>query len=292
MGRLLRLVREWNIDVIHAHLPLTGIMARATGLPVVYTEHNLAESYRQPTRSLNRATYGRNAAVIAVSEPVARSLDGFRGPIPQVIPNGVTVTVEETAAAEARGELALDAVQPLVVHIGNIRPHKGHATLVAAAGELLRARPDVTVVSIGGEKHAGDLDRVHADAARLGLGDGLRFLGRRSDALSFVAAADVYVNPADVEGLPVSILEALALGIPVVATAVGGVPAVVRHGETGLLVQPREPHALAEGIQRLLEDRGLAARLAAAGRTLVEREYGLEPMVRSVEKIYEQVLGG
>ena len=289
-GRLHRLVKEWNVDLIHAHLPVSGVMARTTRVPVVYTEHNLADSYRQPTRTLNRASYWRNDVVIAVSDAVAGSLSSFPGPTPQVIPNGVTVDVKPEQAMAARDELGLGPEEPLIVHVGNIRPHKGHSTLIAAAAELTRVKPSATIVSIGGEKYPGDLERIRTEAADSGLGDALRFLGRREDALSFVAAADVYVNPADVEGLPVSILEAMALGIPVVATAVGGVPTVIRHDETGLLVEARQPTALATAILGLLDDPRRARHLGNAGQMLVERDYGLEAMVRTIEESYRRVL--
>lgn len=290
--KLHSLVQEWGVDLIHAHLPLTGIMARSTKAPVVYTEHNIVDSYRQPTQALNRATYFRNQAVIAVSDAVAASLAGYSAKRLQVIPNGVHVSVDADKVAEARAELALDPSRPVVLHIGNIRPHKGHSNLIAAAAELQAARPDVMVLSIGGEKHPGDLDRVRAEAAARGLNGSMQFLGRRSEALAIAAAADVYVNPADVEGLPVSILEAMALGLPVVATDVGGVSTVVRHQETGLLVDPQEPAALAAAILRLIDDRALARELGTAAKSLVEREYGLGTMVSSVERVYEAVLVG
>ena len=125
-----------------------------------------------------------------------------------------------------------------------------------------------------------------------GLGQLLRFLGRRPDALSFVAAADVFVNPSSVEGLPVAILEAMALGRPVVATAAGGVPGIVKDGETGLLVEPEDPEALAEACAGCcpIGDRanGSPARRASS----VDKEYGLEPMVRATEEVYLQVLDG
>lgn len=288
--RLRRLAADLGTDIVHAHSPAVGIAARImVPAPLVYTEHNLAGSYRQPTRALNRITYARNAAVTAVSAPVAASLAGFSGPPPIVVENGVSVAVTAADAAACRRELGLGPGDPLVVHVGNIRPGKGHDTLI----EAVRHLPDrVNVVSIGAEKWKGDLARVREASARAGTTPRLQFLGRRSDALAFIAAADVYVNPADHEGLPVTILEALALGRPVVATAVGGVPSVVRDGETGVLVQPQQPVELAAAIRGLLDDPLHAARLAARGRSLVEAEYGLEPMIRAFERIYAEVLDG
>lgn len=288
--RFRKLVRRFDPHIVHAHLPSTGILARLTsGRPVVYTEHNLADSYRFPTGWLNRTTYGRNRAVGAVSDAVAESLNGFPGPRPVVIPNGVSVSVSPDEREAARTELGVDDSTPLIVHVGNIRPLKGHENLIAATARLAETVPDFLVASIGGEKNPGDLDRVRASAAAAGVADRMRFLGRRDDARSFTAAADVFVNPSDVEGLPLVVLEALALARPVVATAVGGVPSVVIDGETGRLVPPKDPEALAAAIEATLADEH-RAETAAAGAALVEARYGAATMVESYETIYRELL--
>jgi glycosyltransferase involved in cell wall biosynthesis len=289
--RLRRHVTGVGASVMHAHLPAMGAVARLVSpVPVVYTEHNVATSYRPPVRLANRITYRRNAAVTAVSAAVAESIAGYPGPEARVVSNGVSCEVDPAAAAAARRELGIDTATPLVVHVGNIRPHKGHANLVAAVESLAQRVADVRVVSIGGEKSQGDLERVRSMARDAGVAEHLTFLGRREDALAFVAACDVFTNPSDFEGLPVSVLEAMALDRPVVATSVGGVPAIVQHDVTGLLVPARAPRALADGIAELLLDRERAASLAAAGRKVVERDYSLEAMVRTMESIYREVL--
>ena len=291
--RLHTVIRSTDAAIVHAHLPSAGVIARLVSrVPVVYTEHNLASSYRQPTRALNRATYGLNRAATAVSDAVAESVARYPGPAPRVIANGVSVKVAADQASAARAELGLGASDTLIVHVGNIRPHKGHQTLIRTVAELARSCPEAIVASIGGEKHAGDLDRVRAAAIEAGVGDNLKFLGRRTDALSFVAAADVVLNPSDFEGLPVAILESMALGTPVVATAVGGVPAVVRDEETGLLARAGDASALSNALARILADRSLGQRLATQARALVDREYGLESMVRSFEDIYREIVDG
>jgi glycosyltransferase involved in cell wall biosynthesis len=291
--RFRRFIKESGTDLVHAHLPSAGIIARlASPVPVVYTEHNLVSSYRLATRLLNRFTYGRNARLMAVSGAVAESIAGYPGRAPLVIANGVNVASSPEAAASVRAELGLSADDDLVVHVGNIRPYKGHATLVGTARWLGEHRPGTTVVSIGGEKFPGDLERVRALAREQGADHVIRFLGRREDALSFLAAADVVVNPSDVEGLPVALLEALALERPVVATSVGGVPALIENEQTGLLVPPGDPEALAIQVDRLLSDRALGRRLAAAGNADVQRDYGLERMVRAIESVYSEILDG
>lgn len=289
LRRLRALCRQ--ADVIHSHLPLSGILVRMLGhgRPHVYTEHNLTSSYRPLTRWANRVTYGRNAATTAVSQSVADSLGGYPGPPARVIPNGVAPVVAPGSAEKVRTELALGPEQTLVVHVGNIRRGKGHDTLIEAAVIALAKDNNLTFVSIGSEKVGGDLARLRATVSAQGLGDRLRFLGPRSDALEFTAAADIYVNPSEVEGLPVAILEAMALGRPVVATAVGGVPSVVETGVTGYLVDAGDPASLANRIVELAADPAARSEFGERGRTLIESRFALKDMVRSFESIYEEL---
>lgn len=288
--RFKALVDRFDPHVVHAHLPTTGILARVVaGRPVVYTEHNLADSYRFPTGIVNKLTYGRNVAVGAVSDAVATSLQAFPGPRALVIPNGVAVDVDPSEPARIRTELGIPDSTPLLVHVGNIRPLKGHENLIAACAELVKTVPDFLVASVGGEKNPGDLDRVNASAAAAGVSGHIRFMGRRDDARSFIAAADLFVNPSDVEGLPLVVLEALALARPVVATAVGGVPSVVVDGETGRLVPPADPVALARAIAETLADPGT---MGEAGARLVDERFGAGGMVAAYEKLYLEAAGG
>lgn len=290
---LRRLSAEIGAALVHVHSPAVAVLARLTlDVPIVYTEHNLASSYRQPTRTLNRLTYARNAAVIAVSEAVADSLGGFPGPAPRVIRNGVSCSVTGDERSAVRHELGITDDRPLIVHVGNIRPHKGHRNLLAAAQLLRETVHDALIVSIGVEKHDGDLDALRREADQSNVSGSVRFLGRRPDARAFLAAADVVVNPSDVEGLPIAVLEAMALARPIAATGVGGVPAVIRDGETGRLVPAADPVALADAIGDLLSDRQLARQLGHAARDLVEQDFSLTAMVRNVEEVYREVLDG
>jgi len=287
--RLRALCRQ--ADVVHSHLPMSGTLARivSDGIPHVYTEHNLTWSYRPITRWANRVTYGRNAASVAVSQGVADSTRGYPGPPIRVIPNAVAPIVSPGSSARVRRELGLSPDHILVVHVGNIRRGKGHDALIEAVVIALSKDPNLTFVSLGAEKVRGDLARLRATAASRGLGDRLRFLGPRPDALDFTAAADIYVNPSEVEGLPVAILEAMAIGRPVVATAVGGVPTVVRTGETGYLVEPNDPASLANSIVELATDPAARSRLGERARALIESQFSLRDMVRAYESVYEEV---
>ncbi len=287
--RLRSLVADWKPRLIHAHLPYSGILARFIGPPVVYTEHNMVDSYRWATRAINRMTYGRNAAVTAVSGEVARSIRRYPGRKAVIIPNGITFEPGIRHRHEVRSELGLDTDDELVVHVGNIRPHKGHSNLIAATAILGPLRPSVHVISIGGEKYDGDLIRVRLEAEEAGASQWIRFLGRKGDARSYIASADVVVNPSDAEGLPVTILEAMSHARKVVATDVGGVSSVVIDGLTGRLVPPGDPKALARALLEALsgnQDWG------EAGSALVRERHGIEQMVARYETLYRQVLDG
>lgn len=288
--RLRRLVRSIGADLVHAHLPYTGILARvAAGVPVVYTEHNLADSYAVATRIGNRLTYSRNALTIACSEPVRDSLRTYPGEI-VTIPNGVACEVDPADVDSVSAELGLDVGRSLVIHVGNIRVGKGHDTLLRAVALLCDRGFDGLVVSIGVAHDPAELDRLRTEATRLGIERHLTFLGRRPDAVAFTAACDVYVNPADFEGLPVAVLEAMWLGRPIVATAVGGVPSVIHDGETGVLVPPGDPGALAAAVRSLLDDPDTAARLGASAARFAHAELDLATMVHRVEAVYDEVL--
>lgn len=282
--------RKAQADIVHAHLPTTGILARVfSRAPVVYTEHNVASSYRFPTKQLNRLTYSRNARTIAVSGAVAESISKYAPAL--VIPNGVSVSVSAEDRQMARQELGISDETVMIAHVGNIRPHKGHHNLMLAV-QILQARAEnFIVVSIGGEKYPGDLERIRSEASNLGVEGVFRHLGRREDALSFLAAADVVANPSDHEGLPLAVLEAMSLGTPVVATAVGGVPSVIESGSNGVLVPAGDPEALADALLSLATDRQLREQLGAAALRDAKAKHGLEAMVREVESVYDDVAG-
>lgn len=199
-----------------------------------------------------------------------------------VIPNAASITPRGTHPVP-RTELARDAAAPIVLTIARLDAQKGIAHLLDAAAAV----PEASFAIAGDGPDRGEL---HARAAALGLGERVRFLGHRRDVPALLAAADLFVLPSLYEGLPLSVLEAMAAGVPVVATAIGGTDEVVCDGETGTLVPPGDPQALAAAIRRTLADRDAAIHLAARARSFVEQEYSVETMVASVSRLYEQLL--
>ena len=295
-GRLRRLV-DGRYDLVHAHLPFAAVGARWTArripLPrrpaVVYTEHNVWDRYRGPTAWANARTFGWNDRVIAVSEAVRASM-GRRGRSPEVtvVDNGVDAEALRAGAlgrAEARAELGLPADAFVIGTVGGVTPKKGHVHLVRAARAVVDRHPGTVVAVIG----LGAVEApVRQEIARLGLGEAVRLLGVREDASRLMPAFDVFVLPSLHEGLPIALLEALAVGIPAVASSVGGVPHVLSAGG-GVLVAPGDEPALAAALVALIEDPQRRAALAAEAPAAAGR-FGLDRTVRELQAIYDDVL--
>lgn len=293
----LRRLRSLRPDVFHAHLTwprackfaLVGaVLARIPA--VVATAHLFVDLPVSRSISLQQRLLAVGVdRYIAVSHALAQRLQTTYG-IPaaklQVVPNGIPInTFNAEPDATLRTTLAHEIARPLVLTVARLDEQKGHRYLLEAAVYV----PDATFVFAGdGPERPALEDR----ARRLGVGDRVVFLGRRDDVPDLLACADLFVLPSLFEGLPLSVLEAMAAGTPVVASAVGGVEEAILHGETGLVVPPAEPKVLAAAIRIVLDHPALAHRLASAGRARVCREFSAKTMVRSVTDIYEELLNG
>lgn len=297
VGRLRRLVRERGYGLIHSHLPYSAIGARL-GAPrstrLVYTEHNVWERYHRATYWANLLTYRRNAHVFAVSEEVRLSTRYPRAfsflPMPPVetLHHGIDHrSMERWSDSDGvREELGINGNAPVVGSVGNLKPSKGQEHLIEATAIVRSGTPDVRCVIVGlGPRSALLRERAH----ELGLDGVVTFAGYREDAPRIAGSFDIFVQPSEREGLPIALIEAMALGRPVVATRVGGTPELVRDGVDGILVPPRDPAALADAIIALLRDperrvrMGEAARRRAAG-------FDIRNAVRRMQEVYEEIL--
>jgi glycosyltransferase involved in cell wall biosynthesis len=198
-----------------------------------------------------------------------------------VIPNAAKT--DANASPVPRSVLAREDGTPVVLTVARLDGQKGIHHLLDAVSAV----PNASFAIAGDGPNRAALE---AYAASVGVSDRVRFLGHRQDVPSLLAAADLFVLPSLYEGLPLSVLEAMASGVPVIATGIGGTDEVVRDGETGTLVPPADPAALAAAIVRTLGDRERASRLALAARALVAREYSVASMVRSVSQLYDALL--
>lgn len=291
------LVRE-NIDLVHVHLPLTGALARTAtrGLAtrLVYTEHNVQQQYRAPSRWLNAATYRWQERVVAVSEQVQSSAVSRIGAAARersaVVPNGVDFEwLDHEAAAQPAAPVPRPARSACVALVpASLETRKGHDVLLEALAQLRERTFPPLEVWLAGD---GSLrSRLEQRIRSLGLGASVRLLGARHDVFALMARADLVALPSRYEGHPMALLEALALGRPVLATRVGGVPEIVRDEQTGLLVEPDDAPALATALDRLRSDPALRRRLGAAAAPDARRRFDIRRSVAAIEAIYQRCL--
>jgi glycosyltransferase involved in cell wall biosynthesis len=295
LPRFLRVLQAARPDVFHAHLCwllsckyglLAAALARVPG--IVATAHQYMEPPWGRGIALQQRLFQRCAErYIAVSQAVADQLcEGFGVPARkvQVIHNGIPCRdLAGPPDPALRTALSRAPARPIVLTVARLDQQKGHAVLF----EAIRQLPDAMFVLAGDGPEKAVLE---AKARALGIDDRVVLLGHRSDIRDLLAACDLFVLPSHYEGLPLAVLEAMAAGRAVVATAVGGVPEAVLNGVTGVLVRPRDPSALAKAIHMLLADPLLAHRMGAAARSRVEREFSSAAMVQRVTRIYEEVL--
>lgn len=289
---LRRLVAERDIDVVHAHAPAMAVGARLglRALPggprprLVYTEHNRWAAYRRPTRWANAATFWLDDRTFAVSDEARRSVAAPLRDRVETVHHGIDRAGLVAAAGDrddARRRLGIDDDQVLVAHVANYRREKAHEVLIEAAAHLDADTP-IRIVLVGqGQRQ----DEVAAILAAADLGDRVRILGFRDDVAAIVGASDALVLSSDHEGLPVAVMEALSLGVPVVSTAVGGIPEAVTDRVDGLLVPPRRPDLLAAALDELAGDAALRAELAAGAAASADR-FDAAAVTRRIEDAY------
>ena len=293
-----RAVRAERPAVFHAHLnwPLAcsgGILAAALSrVPaIVATVQLFSHLPRAATIPLQRSMVTRAVSrYIAVSRAVARDVERTLH-VPstriRVVPNGVALerfAQLPPSSASVRLDMAGRVDRPIVLTLARLDKHKGLSHLLKAAAQV----PDVSFVVAG---QGPEQRALEAEAYALGVADRVSFIGFRRDTPALLANADLFVLPSLLEGLPLAVLEAMASGRPVIATAIGGTDEVVRHAVTGWCVPPADPDALAAAIRLLLCDSGLAKSLARAGQALVHEQFSAPRAARSVMAIYDELLG-
>jgi glycosyltransferase involved in cell wall biosynthesis len=289
--RLAALLRSGGYDVVHAHSPMVASVARVEArvmrLPMVYTEHNRWPSYRTETRYANALTFGLNDRAFAVSDDVRASVSSkFRDDV-EVLVHGIDVErvlAHRDGRDDTRRELGVAPNELVAVTVANLREDKNYPGLLEAARLVVARGVPVRFVTAGQGQLVDEIAALHATSA---LGDRFALLGYRDDTTRLIAAADVFVLASHHEGLPVTVMESLTLGVPVVATAVGGLPEVVTDGDDGILVPPGDADALADAIARALEPT-THARLVAGASTAGDR-FSNVPAVARLEDTYRRL---
>jgi len=290
-----KLLNQRRFDLVHAHIfasaAAAAIATRGKGLPLVITEHTEASWQTWRTRWISRWVYRRARRVIAVSTPIERRLierDGTPPGLVTLIPNAVIPASDETP--DLAGTLPDGWLEgPLVGVVARLQPEKGVANFLKAAARVSGISPNARFLIVGDGPLREELLGL---ARRLGISERVRFLGYRTDSRALIGLMDLLVVPSLTEGSPLIVLEAMAAGVPVVASAVGGIPDQVRHGEEGILVPPDAPDALGEALGALLRDPAYARNLGETGRRRTENEFSHETLVRRIEGVYRAALDG
>lgn len=299
--RLRRLLATEKFDVVHIHSPLVAIGTRLAirSLPhrkrprIVVTEHNVWSSHTRLTRWADRLTAGKGEVHLAVSAAVLESMPGEVRAATRVVRYGIDAAEIRRQAPDrdvVRRSLGIADDEVLVGTVANLRATKGYPDLLRAAATVTQGASDrgdrVKFVAIGRGPLLDDLRSLHA---HLGLGDRFEFLGFRPDAVELMAAFDIFCLPSHHEGLPIALMEALALGLPVVATRVGGVEELVTDGSEAVLVAPRQPERLAIALLELAGDpqrrAAMAQRSSARGELL-----DAPTTVATIEGVYREIV--
>ncbi|HWB09121.1 MAG TPA: glycosyltransferase [Pirellulales bacterium] len=296
LSRLTRLLKQRRVDAVitvgtggdkmfwgrlaawRAGVPVIASALHSTGLP----DH---------VEWLNRRLAPITDAFIAVAEPHARYLaehEGCPADKVRVIPNGVDTERFRPLPAntDLRVDLGLPPDAPVAAIVAALRPEKNHELFLAAAARIHHARPDARLLVIGDGAERSKLETL---TSQLGLTDSVSFLGTRSDIPELLSLVDVLLLTSHMEANPVSILEALACGKPVVATRVGSIPESVHDGKNGYLVAPGDEEALASRVLDLFAAPDLARRLGLAGREAVVERWSLARMVAGYEELIEGI---
>jgi glycosyltransferase involved in cell wall biosynthesis len=292
--RLAAYIRREHVEVIHAHMFGSNVwgtvIGRLTGVPVIIAhEHSRSFEGEPLMRLLDRELIARYCdAFIAVSREDRRKmieLERIPAERIRVLANGI-VPGTPTPGRDLRAELGLGRA-PLVGAVGGLRAVKSYDVLIRAAAHLRDRHPDLRVLIAGdGEERP----RLEALIRELELTDVVVMLGAWLDIPDLLAALDVAVCASEREGSPLSVMEYMEAGLPIVATRVGGIPDLIDDGVHGLLVEPGNPEAMAAAIADLLNDRARASQLGMHARERRRREFDLDVMVRNVEALYTELL--
>ncbi len=285
-----------RVDLLHVNSYVPGNYARLAAalmqVPIIIDHWHGFTRFSRKRRFICRVLGRFTDLSLAVSRGVRDYLVAQGGLNPakvRVVANGVDIAAIAAArpGAAVRRELGLPEGVPVIGLVGRLDHWgKGHQELFAAMASLMARHPVCALIVGGGRR----IDEVRALAAGLGLADAVHFLGERHDVPDLLNAMDIFVLPSYSEGLSLALLEAMAAGLPVVATAVGGTPEVVTDGDNGLLIPPRDAGALAGALERLLTDPALARHLGANARAQVREHFSLDRLGWEINAMYGELV--
>ena len=295
LRRLRQLLLREKINILHAHDFYSSFIgaaaARLSGVRVIASQRHLKLSdraaHRLGTRLIHRLAHRILVNSLAIRDYVVAN---DRAPVHKidVVRNGVVpVTQSVSHRGQLCRELGIAADTTLIGMVARLQPVKGHRFFIDAAAKILKSRGDVHFVLVGDGPLKSEIEQ---QVRRLGLAGHAHFLGDRRDAPHLIAAFDLLVLASLHEGLPNAVMEAMAAGVPVVATPVGGTKELIIDSETGYFAAPGDSAALANRILFALGDQEHRSTIIRSARRRISIEYGIERMVQSVEALYEKVM--
>lgn len=300
-ARFWKLMKAGKFDILHFHLFGANLCAKplaiASGHPalIVQDQCNDASRERNPLLLAADAFWNRRSSrVIAVSESVRRYLldrEDLPDSMVRMIPNGIDPMLftpfTDEARRRTRGALGLPEDAFVVGGVGRLVPQKDFTTFLDAAARVLRSRSDLVFVIAG----TGPLEQtLREHAVMLGLGESVRFLGHVDDRVGLYQALDALMMTSGFEGTPMTLLEAMASALPVLASSVDGIAEVCSSGRDALLVNPGDPAGFAAALEFILRDPEAGSRLGEAARRTILNRYDIRQLARQVESLYDQVL--
>jgi glycosyltransferase involved in cell wall biosynthesis len=299
-ARFGRLLWRGRFDIVHVHSLRTELGATTLGRilsrgpRMVRTTHNVDDlSGRPGFAALAQVSARRLDCVVAISDAVGEYLRDEAGLPDEKIVRiyyGIDPTpYRSEVPPPSRRPKSDPSARPTLGVLARLAPQKGHRVLLDGLSEIVEEVPDVRVRIVGHEEQT-TIAELEAYARERGVADRVEFEGFCADVPGLLADLDLFVLPSLWEGFGLVLLEAMAAGRPIVASAVGPIPEIVVDGVTGLLVPPGDASALATAVVRVLADPDLAAALGRAGRARVESEFGLDVMVARTEALYEQLV--
>jgi glycosyltransferase involved in cell wall biosynthesis len=293
--RIRQLIRKFNYDIIHSHTShahsLAFLASIGTGVVRLVTRRVDFSIFRHSFLKLSGLKYRFMADYyIAISQKIKEVMvaDGIPDRRIFVVHSGIDPQRFSSATGgDLLSEFGIKENQKVVINVAHLADHKGQEYLLRAIPRVLAKLPDTRFFIVGqGEL----LDKLREVASGLGLKKELIFTGFREDVADFYRIADLYVMSSVQEGLGTAVLDALALAKPVVATSAGGLSEIIHDGQTGRLVAPGDPEALAQGIVDMLSDTGRAASMAATGRQLVLQDFSVDAMAAKNIDVYRRII--
>lgn len=292
LSKLLKLITQKKIEIIHSQTRVSQVLAfylsKISGIPFLTTSHGFFKPH------LGRRLFpcwGRK--VIAISQPVKEHLiKDFKMDPSRIalIPNGVRIkdNLSFPDFSILRRKYGLKEKGDVLGVIARLSPVKGIKYLIMAMSDVLKTKPGAQLIIVGEGKIRQELISL---SRKIGIADRVLFLGAIADTDEILSLMDIFVLPSLQEGLGLSLLEAMAMDKPVIASDVGGISDIIRKGENGLLVSSADSKELSQAILRILEDKKMAEEMGRKARETVRDKFSLQKMVEETEKVYKKVIG-